>query len=776
MAPLRLLIKDGGFLDQHGRQIILRGINVAADAKFPTTPDGRSHIAKDFFDGDNIDFRERPFPQNEAHVHFARLKRFGYNTIRYIFTWEAIEAAGPGIYDEEWIQHTIEILRIAKNYGFYVFMDPHQDVWSRFSGGSGAPMWTLYAAGLNPEAFAATEAAIVHNTYPEPANFPKMIWSTNYFRLAAATMFTLFFAGKDFAPKCIIDGVNIQDYLQGHFMKAISHLAMRIHEAGDIENEVVFGWETLNEPNKGMIGYEDISVIPKEQALKKGTSPTIWQAMLTGLGRSTEVDTWDMGSLGPYKVGRTLVDPKGEIAWLPADYDESRYKYKRDPGWKLGECLWAQHGVWDPATDKLLRKDYFQKNPRTGEVIDHHAFTNTYFMDYARVYRDTLRQHHKEATFILQPPVLELPPSIKGTADDENNMVYAPHYYDGITLMTKSWKWWNVDVLGVLRGRYLSPVFAIRVGETAVRNCFRQQLAAIRQEGLDYMGNHPCILTEFGIPYDMDDKAAYKSGNYSSQSAAMDANHFAVEGAPMEGYTLWVYCAKNDHEYGDQWNGEDLSIYSLDDKPLPVSALPPAMGEIGQSTASLVKESSNQEGKLEQSGVEDGTPITPTNLRQTLTSPSISAVPSSTAPEIKNTPGYRAAEAFVRPSPVAVAGSISKYGFDLHKCEFHLEIRAAKAVQTSGEGNPTIVFLPEYHFPKDDCVVEVSSGKWEIGSDDSEGALVQRFRWWHGEGDQSLKIKGVVRTHNVREDGTGADGDAGYYQAVQTVVSQCSIM
>lgn len=128
MAPLRLLIKDGGFLDQHGRQVILRGINVAGDAKFPTTPDGRSHIAKDFFDGDNIDFRERPFPQSEAHVHFARLKRFGYNTIRYIFTWEAIEAAGPGIYDEEWIQHTIEILRIAKNYGFYIFMDPHQDV------------------------------------------------------------------------------------------------------------------------------------------------------------------------------------------------------------------------------------------------------------------------------------------------------------------------------------------------------------------------------------------------------------------------------------------------------------------------------------------------------------------------------------------------------------------------------------------------------------------------------------------------------------------------
>lgn len=33
-------------------------------------------------------------------------------------------------------------------------------------------MWTLYACGLNPQSFAATEAAIVHNTFPEPDKFP----------------------------------------------------------------------------------------------------------------------------------------------------------------------------------------------------------------------------------------------------------------------------------------------------------------------------------------------------------------------------------------------------------------------------------------------------------------------------------------------------------------------------------------------------------------------------------------------------------------------------
>jgi hypothetical protein len=65
---------------------------------------------------------------------------------------------------------------------------------------------------------------MVHNTYPEPEKYPKMIWSTNYTRLACQVIFTLFFAGKDFAPKAIIDGKNIQDYLQDHFIGACRHL------------------------------------------------------------------------------------------------------------------------------------------------------------------------------------------------------------------------------------------------------------------------------------------------------------------------------------------------------------------------------------------------------------------------------------------------------------------------------------------------------------------------------------------------------------------------
>ena len=134
MAPARLRIEGHRVLDPNNREVTLRGINVGGEAKYPKTPDLPSHTPEHFYDGDDVSFVGRPFTLEDAHIHFVRLKKWGYNTIRYIFTWEAIEHAGPGKFDEEWISFTVEVLRLAGKYGFYIFMDPHQDVvWVFFS-------------------------------------------------------------------------------------------------------------------------------------------------------------------------------------------------------------------------------------------------------------------------------------------------------------------------------------------------------------------------------------------------------------------------------------------------------------------------------------------------------------------------------------------------------------------------------------------------------------------------------------------------------------------
>jgi hypothetical protein len=55
------------------------------------------------------------------------------------------------------------------------------------------------------------------------------------------------------------------------------------------------------------------------------------------------------------------------------------------------------------------------------------------------------------------------------------------------------------------------------------------------------LGDIPCLISEIGIPFDMGDKVAFETGDYSDQYFAMDANHFALEGAGLN-YTLWNYC------------------------------------------------------------------------------------------------------------------------------------------------------------------------------------------------------------------------------------------
>jgi hypothetical protein len=250
-------------------------------------------------------------------------------------------------------------------------------------------------------------------------------------------MFTLFFAGREYAPNAIINNVNIQDFLEDHYLGALKYLAQRIHDAGDLEDSTVIGWESMNEPSVGFVGYTNLKIVMKTQQLRKTTCPSGFQSMLLGQGIPTKVDVYDWTQIGPMKMGSTLVDPGEQKAWLSVDYNDKRYGFQRDPGWKLGECIWAQHGVWDTKTRELLRPDYFNWN-RRGETIDNDIWLRDHFMVHFRRYTDTIRSVHKHAIMFLQPPVMFVPP-ILDRAQCVERLVFSPHYYDGLTLMLKKW-------------------------------------------------------------------------------------------------------------------------------------------------------------------------------------------------------------------------------------------------------------------------------------------------------------------------------------------------
>ena len=239
------------FVDEHGRTVILRGVNLSGSSKVPWAC--RRVCARD----SSIIVTSRssggPFPVEEAGEHFARLREWGLTFVRLLVTWEAIEHAGPGQYDEAYLDYLVQVIDKARQYHIRLFIDPHQDVWGRLSGGDGAPGWTYEAVGFIPQNFTETGAAIVHATFGDEP-LPRMIWPSNYSKLAAATMFTLFFGGNDFAPLCEIEGEPAQEYLQRHFIDAMKQVAQRVK---DLPN--VVGFDSFNEPSTGYIGVKDLT-------------------------------------------------------------------------------------------------------------------------------------------------------------------------------------------------------------------------------------------------------------------------------------------------------------------------------------------------------------------------------------------------------------------------------------------------------------------------------------------------------------------------------------
>ena len=331
------ITKDGiYFKDDFGRVRILHGVNLSGTTKLPTSPRGATHLKNSLANHRDVSFVGRPFPLDKADEHFRRLKAWGFDFLRFLVTWEAIEHAGPGEYDEDYLDYIEAIIDKASEYDIILFIDFHQDVWSRFSGGSGAPGWTLEKVGFEINNFHQTGAALIHQRYGDP--FPKMAWATNYSKLATATMFTLFYAGNDFAPETKIEGVPVQDYLQQDYLAMLTMMAKRFKDKSN-----VIGYDLMNEPSKGFIGLENVRKL--EWVLKNGAMPTPYQAMLLGAGFTQEVQHWKFGMTGMHRQGRQVINPNGLRAWQEGV-----------------EPIWKANGVWD--TDShgnpvLLRPEHF---------------------------------------------------------------------------------------------------------------------------------------------------------------------------------------------------------------------------------------------------------------------------------------------------------------------------------------------------------------------------------------------------------------------------------
>jgi hypothetical protein len=513
-------ITGRNILDDQGRILLLRGCNVGGNAKYPFNPPGETHLPNSLDRDGKTSFTGRPFPLEEAEEHFDRLARWGFTCIRFNITWEALEHEGPGIYDEEYLAYLRKLLLTAEKKHISVFIDPHQDVWSRWTGGDGAPAWTMEKLGMDLERMDAVGAALTHQRHGNP--FPRMIWPTNYNRYGAATMFTLFFGGNVYAPTVTIEGESAQDWLQERYIAAMGHCYRRLKHS-----RAIIGWGTMNEPHQGFIGYRNLEKLENYHVIQ-GAMPSPLQAMAAASGHSVPVPVYTLGLRPSRAGGRETLNPHG-LSLFKEGF----------------ACPWKQAGVWtdEGGIPRILKPDHF--TCCRGKTV---RFVDDFLKPFNRRFIEAIRKIKKETFIFIEGIPHGDNPS--WSSADPGEVINAFHFYDGPTLYLKLFRpWFSIR----------TDNSKIVLGRRGVASLFVEYLGRGVEWTRKYMGDMPCLLGEFGLPFDMNGRRAYKTGDYRLHEEALDIYYNAIDRHLLHSM-IWQYCANNTHEWGDGWNGEDLSI------------------------------------------------------------------------------------------------------------------------------------------------------------------------------------------------------------------------
>lgn len=518
----KLQVRGRWFVDEDGRRRLLRGVNLGGSSKVPVVPDGRTHLPTDYADHRDVSFVGRPFPLEEADEHYGRLQRWGYTCLRFVITWEAVEHAGPGQYDEEYLDYLRRIVARADDYGLQVFIDPHQDVWSRMTGGDGAPGWTLEAAGFDVSRLDVSEAAFTH-AGRQAGGYRQMGWPGNARRLAAGTMFALLWAGDRLAPSCTVEGEPIQRFLQRHYLGMLCTVAERLTGLDHL-----LGFGTGNEPSAGLGGVADLSQpLP---SMTGGPLLTGLQTLTIPAGFSATVPLAGRGEHVPDNAEHVVLNPDGVSAWQDAECD-----------------VWRREGVWDvddQGRPRLLRPHHFADVDVLAEGI----------APLAREVAATVRSVLPAAIIFVEGEPGAAPPT-----GIEAPVVNASHWYDVLTLLLKHYEPTAALTWGSLH---------LVTGEEEVRRSQTNSIADLVSTSEQALDGAPTLVGEYGLPFDLDQGAAYRSGDFSAHEQALASYHDALD-ANLVHATLWNYTADNTNAHGDGWNGEDLSIFSRDQQHDP---------------------------------------------------------------------------------------------------------------------------------------------------------------------------------------------------------------
>ena len=400
------------------------------------------------------------------------------------------------------------------------------------SGGDGAPGWTLEAAGLDVTRF--SEIGRGHRPRRAWRPLPAHDLADQLYQAGLRDHVQPLFRGERLSrPRTTVEGEPVQEFLQRHYIDAIKQVAIRL--------KGICQCRRLRHPERAVARLHrlvrpdgDTEACCALGNRPRRSRPWYWAPVSRKRSRSGV-----RGLRGIRPTGRALANPGGARAW-------------RDGV----DCLWRENGVWDLGDDgqpRLLRPDHFARVD--GRAVD---FAERLSPAFPRALRPRDPRGGPRRHPLSRGPAPAGPAPL-GSGEHSPDVVHAAHWYDGMTIFMKRY----LPFLGV---DFDTAKFVL--GRKRVRRSFVEQVARLKAESSERLGGVPTLVGEFGIPFDLQGGRAYRTGDFSQQVQAMDDTFQALEANLLSG-TLWNYTADNDNRWGDQWNDEDLSIFSRDQQTDP---------------------------------------------------------------------------------------------------------------------------------------------------------------------------------------------------------------
>ncbi len=229
-------------VDDCGRVVVLRGVNVESSAK-----------------GSSQDDRHLPATATEDQ---ATLGGWGWNGVRFLVFWGAIEPE-DGTYDEAYLDEVEGWLDWYADHDVHVVLDLHQDLYGWKVNGNGAADWAVDTKGLEVQPIAEGQPWYLQGADPAVQAAYQSFWNPEP-------------GHRD---------------LKVDYHEALAHLAERF-----ADHPAVIGYDVMNEPSFANGDLAATLALQGQAAAGEFENPNLTEFMQGGIEavRSADDDAWVM--------------------------------------------------------------------------------------------------------------------------------------------------------------------------------------------------------------------------------------------------------------------------------------------------------------------------------------------------------------------------------------------------------------------------------------------------------------------------------------------------